>query len=246
MAGFDVEKTLKQHLASLDEDILSYLISAVSDMSADEKKSSQSLQEVICPFLIDAGFSDNEDDANAVCKSISVSFGGSGFKSTTVIEEDTSPMLLAAPVKISENSEFIKVKKNTYGGAVLATVGEGQLNDNNHNTSMDAKFIPTTQKQVRKMRRENEQLSKILKVEAAKRAAAEAEMLAARMTAIKASRALGKQSNVGVNIERFSIPHPSGTSDLLTDASLTLAPGRRYGLIGKNGSGECLPQGTLH
>ena len=26
----------------------------------------------------------------------------------------------------------------------------------------------------------------------------------------------GRQANTGVNIERFSIPHPSGTADLLT------------------------------
>ncbi len=148
-------------------------------------------------------------------------------------------LILAAPVKIIDNRDF-KTKKTTYGGAVLSGAGEGNLNDNNHNAAMNAKFIPTTQKQVRKMRRENEQTQKILKVEAAARAKAEEEMLSARMAAIKASRALGKQSTLGVNVERFSIPHPSGTSDLLTDASLTLAPGRRYGLIGKNGSGLSL------
>jgi ATP-binding cassette subfamily F protein 3 len=238
MSGFDVEKTLRTHLSTLDEDILGYLISVVGDMSLEEKRSSQSLQEVISPFLVDSGFVSSEEDANACCKTISVAFGGSGFKSTTAISDDYAPMLLAAPIKIIDNSDHLKVKKSSYGGAVLTGAGEGQMNDNNHNTSLEVKFIPTTQKQVRKMRRENEQLQKILKVEAAQRAEAEQEMLVARMSAIKASRAVGKQSSLGVNIDRFSIPHPSGTSDLLTDATLTLAPGRRYGLIGKNGSGK--------
>ncbi len=90
------------------------------------------------------------------------------------------------------------------------------------------------------MKKSNEQLQKLLRHETALRAAAEAELMAARMAAIKASRALGRQSNCGVNIERFSIPHPSGTSDLLTDAALKLSPGRRYGLIGRNGCGTLL------
>jgi ATP-binding cassette subfamily F protein 3 len=66
----------------------------------------------------------------------------------------------------------------------------------------------------------------------------DAEMAAARMAAIKANRAAGRQASTGVNIERFSIPHPSGSAELLTDASLTMAMGRRYGMIGKNGAGK--------
>ena len=41
------------------------------------------------------------------------------------------------------------------------------------------------------MRKESEQLQRILKAEAAVRAAAEAEIVAARLAAIKASRAIG-------------------------------------------------------
>lgn len=239
MADFDVEKVLRSQLNGLDDDILSYLISVVENMSIEEKRSFQSLNEVVGPFLTDSGFSSNDDEALTCCKQLSVAFGGSGFKSNVIVEDDDAPLLLSAPVKMIDNSD-LKNKKHTYGGVVLVGATEGELNDNNHNAAMDAKVIPTTQKQIRKMRRENEQVQKILKFEAMKRAEAEAEMQAARMAAIKASRALGKQSTLGVNIERFSIPHPSGTADLLTDASLSLVPGRRYGLIGRNGSGTTL------
>ena len=236
MSEFDVEGILRSQLTGLDDDILSYLVSVVDNMSIEEKRSFQSLNEVVGPFLIDSGFSTNDDEALARCKQLSVAFGGSGFKAATIVEDDEAPLLLAAPVKMIDNSD-LKNKKNTYGGVVLSTAVDGPANDNSHNTAMDAKVIPTTQKQIRKQRRENEQLQKILRLEAIKRAEAEAEMLAARMAAIKASRALGKQSTLGVNIEKFSIPHPSGSADLLTDASLSLVPGRRYGLVGRNGSG---------
>ena len=48
------------------------------------------------------------------------------------------------------------------------------------------------------------------------------------MAAIKASRSAGRQALTGVNLEGFSIPHPSGTGDLLSDATLVMTPGRRY------------------
>ena len=38
-------------------------------------------------------------------------------------------------------------------------------------------------------------------------------------------------------MDRFSLPHPSGSGELLSDVSLTLAGGHRYGLIGRNGAG---------
>lgn len=43
---------------------------------------------------------------------------------------------------------------------------------------------------------------------------------------------------MGVSLDRFSLMHPTGSGDLLTDASLVLTPGHRYGLIGKNGAGK--------
>lgn len=43
-----------------------------------------------------------------------------------------------------------------------------------------------------------------------------------------------------MNIDKFALPHPSGQGDLLSDASLVLSPGRRYGLVGKNGAGNII------
>jgi ATP-binding cassette subfamily F protein 3 len=88
-------------------------------------------------------------------------------------------------------------------------------------------------------------LQRALKQEAMARAAAEAEMASARMAAIRASRAAGRQALTGVNIDRFSLPHPAGSGDLLTDVSLVLSPGRRYGLIGRNGAGKSTLMRTL-
>ncbi len=238
MSSFDVAAILSHDLSSLDEDVREYLVSVVEGMSPDERKSSVSLNEAIGPFLVDGGAVESEDAAELLCKTISISFGGSGFKSAVIAEEETVS-LLSAPIKMIDRSGLNKTAKPTYGGTVISTFDEdGQLLEVNHNSSLDASAIATTQRQVRKNRKENERLNRILRAEELARFNAEAEMSAARMAAIKANRTAGRQAAMGVNIERFSIPHPSGTSDLLTDASLTLASNHRYGMVGKNGAGK--------
>ena len=119
-------------------------------------------------------------------------------------------------VRISDNAPDLKNQKKTYGGAVIAGADDGSYPMPSgalaSNSLMDVSAIPTTQKQLRKMRKESEVLQKILKAESLARATAAAEMAAARMAAIKASRSAGRQANTGVNIERLSLPHPSGES----------------------------------
>ena len=58
------------------------------------------------------------------------------------------------------------------------------------------------------------------------------------MAVVKAARAGGGGHKQGVNIEEFSLPHPCGRGELLSDAKLQLAVGRKYGLVGRNGAGK--------
>lgn len=246
MASIDVRNVLEKQFSGTfeDEGVLEYLVSVVEGMTLEEKRSSTVLFEVISPFLIDAGISADETAAEATCKSISVCFGGSGYKSSIsgsiVSDVEDAPQLLSAPIKIIDQSG-LKPVKQTYGGAVfadatcdIAMTGQSLAS----NAVLESSAIPTTQKQLRKQRKENEALNKILRAEAQQRAEAAAEMMAARMAAIRASRASGRQAFTGVSLERLCLPHPSGTGELLSDATLTLAPGRRYGLIGRNGAGK--------
>ena len=241
----DVRDVLLKQLAGAfeDEGVFEYLVGVLESMSLEERRSSTVLNEVVSPFLMDAGVAEDEASAEAVCKKLSVSFGGSGFKSSLgggggADAEDT-PQLLSSVVKISDLAG-LKPVKQTYGGAVFGDVGDGGVIGAplDTNSVFESAAIPTTQKAMRKMRKENERLDKILRLEAQQRAEAAAEMMAARMAAIRASRASGRQACTGLNIERLSLPHPSGTGELLSDASLVLAPGRRYGLWGRNGSGK--------
>jgi hypothetical protein len=240
MSAIKVDAVLTKALPNFDEELLSYMSTILEDWSLEDRRSVGMLKETLAPFIVDTGYAD-ETGAEALCRDISMQFGGSGYvkgSSSSGAGAEDAPLLLSAPIKIIDNAPILTNVKATYGGAVLADASDGTEVKLSSNHALDASSIPTTQKELRKMRKQNEALQKILKAETAMRAALAAEMAAARMAAIRASRTAGRQANMGVNIERLTLPHPSGTGDLLTDAPLTLAPGRRYGLVGKNGAGK--------
>lgn len=137
--------------------------------------------------------------------------------------------------------------KATYGGAIINELHDGSAEKPSsaitggpalHNASLDIKQVAGGARELRRQRKESERLVRVLQAEASAEEARRNEMALARMAAIRASRLAGRQAGLGVNIESFSLPHPSGTGDLLSDAALVLVPGRRYGLIGRNGAGK--------
>jgi len=248
-------------MEDVGEDILQYIATIVVEMSVDERRSSATLFASISPFIIDCCSSpdvDGEKVANSICKSIAISCGGSGYNKSSsaggsmmiagMIDDAADSMLLSAPIKIGERTGLNKQPKSTYGGAIITSNINDATSDmydmalgsteSNHNSSLDASSMPSTQKQLRRQRKDNEKLQKMLRIEEMARLQAEKEMSDARMAAIKANRVGGRQASTGVHLDRFNIPHPSGSSDLLTDASLVLSSHRRYGLIGKNGAGK--------
>lgn len=235
MSSFSIEDIMKENLKGLDEDLLQYITLVVEEMSVDERKSQKALNEVISPFLIDSGLLD-EDGSENCCKKIAVAFGGSGRNTALPVVDNEQPALLNKAVRIMDQAGLNLPKVATYGGVITS---EDDNKVSVSNISMDISTLPTTQKQLRKIRRENEQLQRILRLEAAAEAQRRNELLDARMNAIKVARTAGRsQTSVGVNIDGFSLPHPSGTGHILEDASLLLVAGRRYGLIGLNGAGK--------
>jgi ABC-type multidrug transport system fused ATPase/permease subunit len=213
-------------LQGLDDDILTYVTGVVEDMSPAERRTAQALINTVAPFLVDSEFCD-QAKAASLCQSLSVSFGGSGSlsaKLTSQQAEDDPPPLLAAPVRIAP----VTISAATVKPAVDID-GDGHSGES-ESTSM--------QRQFRKNKRQSDDIRKAMLAQQAAEEAFRQEMANARMAAIMASRTAGRQCNSGVSIDRFSLPHPSGTGDLLSDASLVLSSGRRCGLVGKNGAGK--------
>ena len=65
----------------------------------------------------------------------------------------------------------------------------------------------------------------------------EGELREARENAIHARNALGAFKGT-LETKEFTLPNPGGGQPLLEDASCTFVRGRRYGLIGRNGTGK--------
>lgn len=262
----DIAEIVQEKLTStgIDEDTLAYLVNIIEELSVNERKSSQTIYESIHPFLFDGGIVSDEKEIRSISKELSIAFGGSGLQSGVVASESTvdtnkTPQLLAAPIKMISTVENRKVHRSGYMDMTIYTTEEDEFatleNSKEENliiaangNFLDIKAVPVTQKQLRKQRKENEQLQKILRAEAEARLKAEQELAAARMAAIKASRKeavstnknnrSGAMNTNSVTLEHFSVPHPSGRGDLLSDTTLTLVSGRIYGLIGKNGVGK--------
>lgn len=211
-----VENVLAAHLQGLEEDIVSYLQSVLEDMSPSERKSPQQLFDAISMFLMDSGFSGSEDDAMQKCRDMAISFGGSG-SSAFVAEADNGnddlPILLSAPVKMKNDMDVLAPKVSLLdmqinldgdGENVFLAQQRSMPDDSaaskgtdrsNFIDPLDAKNIPMTQREVRRQRKANEQLHRLLRAEAMARAQAEAELAAARMAvSYQASRHQRKQS----------------------------------------------------
>lgn len=247
--SMSTQEIIEQILPNFNEDLLSYMISIFDEMSLVEKHNSSYIYEIISPFLLDTEYCTNDHDIEKICRQFVQAFGGSGYKSTSSTHgpagqkdidhnkgNDDTPQLLSAPIKIKEIAGLDQIKQ-TYGGVVLVDVNNPQ--EIVTNQELDIKDLPTTQRSKRKLKRENEQLARKLRIESALAAEQRQQMAAARMAAIKASRNSSKSKAVtGLHLENFSLPHPSGTGDLFSDISLYLNYGGRYGLIGRNGAGK--------
>ena len=149
-------------------------------------------------------------------------------------------------MRIIDNSQQTGLKLDdtaTYGKVIIVSKNNGTGSIVGSNSSYDSKAIPTTQREARKMRRTTEQLRALLEQEKAKRAAEQQVVIAERMKALQyqreqiAARAMSK-SQKGVDqafnrqgssiiLDRFSLAHPSGSGELLSNVSLTLASNRR-------------------
>jgi hypothetical protein len=224
-----VDAVVSQCLSGLEDDLRSYIQQVLEDMTPNERRVAAKIAEVVVPFLVDADFAD-EAAANSICQSMSVMFGGSGSLSTKSHaqpeEEEEAPRLLSAPVRIQSSAVAKSIEvHHSYGGNADAASASIDAEGGAGKGGLRGVALRTA-----------ERARRVDRAQAAAEEALRMEMAAARLAAIAASRKSGRQSAAGVSIDRFCLPHPSGTGELLSDAQLVLSPGRRYGLIGKNGT----------
>lgn len=75
-------------------------------------------------------------------------------------------------------------------------------------------------------------------VSAARTAELSEQVDVAREQAVLLRAEKGLNFNDAIKVGPFDLPHPAGGRPLLEDATFALTPGRRYGLVGRNGKGK--------
>lgn len=258
----NVEEVVRVNLPDdFDETCVEYIISVIESMELEERQDIETLEGIICPFLIESGFCD-EEESLVICRKIAVGFGSSGLKNMNKNDEiEAVPVLLEKSVRIIDNSEQtgLKLDNNaTYGKVIISQKDGTSIVGSNSN--YDSKSIPTTSKDMRKLKKTKEQMQIILEKEKAKRQLELDEVYKERMNAAllqrqrqqeaitkKKTKTKAKSNKVqtifnrkggNVVLDKFNITHPSGSGELLSDVSMTLVSGHRYGLIGRNGAGK--------
>ena len=101
----DVEEIVSRLFSGLDSDVVAYIISVLQDLDDSEKRQFLVVSDVVCPFLLDSSFVEDESAAEELCRKLVLEFGGSGYKTAEALSEgDVAPALLSAPIRMIDSS----------------------------------------------------------------------------------------------------------------------------------------------
>ena len=214
-----IEELVRETFSGLDEGILEYVVSMVEDM---DDHSAAELIEVLVPFLMSSEFVDTAEAGEELCRQLSQKIKPPAAAESEPIVKESADMsglrLLAAPVTIGD------VAKVDYSWAGAK------------------KFVNSEAESIGSA--VNSRLQKKGKKAAAKSQAVEEKKAAARQavvanTIVEAPKLREGTKGGGIkDVIVNSMTIAVGGKTLIHDAKLSLVWGRRYGLIGKNGTGK--------
>lgn len=217
----------------IDEDTLEYLFSSLSDGSFEDK---EEFLDFVTPLLMELFEGDDEDEARAQCtKAHDLLYGKGVEEGSTAKEEETTTRVIN--VKLGgtpgeeEESEFEKEVSRRLREKERDRLPDFSTNTNHRNQNEDKAQEKEQRKMRKKLEESEEEVRKLLR-----------ELDVARETAakrrIEGSSSGGNGSIGTIEVGPFNVPNPGGGQDLINDCVLTFVPGRRYALIGRNGTGK--------
>ena len=218
----------------IDEDTLEYLFTSLSDGSFEDK---EEFLDFVTPLLMELFEGDDEDEARAQCtKAHDLLYGKCVEEgSDTTKEEETTTRVIN--VKLGgtpgeeEESEFEKEVSRRLREKERDRLPDFSTNANHRNQNEDKAQEKEQRKMRKKLEESEEEVRKLLR-----------ELDVARETAakrrIEGSSSGGNGSIGTIEVGPFNVPNPGGGQDLINDCVLTFVPGRRYALIGRNGTGK--------
>jgi len=213
--------------SSGDQDVIDYVIGVLEDDSFEFGDDAMEAADVLGPLLVGGNFAEDENAAHELCRRLQSALkiesnggldmdgGSNGFRA-----------LEGGPVLMDEMNKIELHPDDAFNGKHLiqGVFREGDEED----------FSLMSDRDAMKIKRQQE------KLERAQRAAFESHRAAA--AAAMAGETIEVVRNAGGpavrDIHLQSICISNGGAELVSDVDLVLALGRRYGLIGRNGTGK--------
>eukprot|EP00927_Polykrikos_kofoidii_P003866 TRINITY_DN11555_c0_g1_i1.p1 TRINITY_DN11555_c0_g1~~TRINITY_DN11555_c0_g1_i1.p1 ORF type:complete len:744 (-),score=152.43 TRINITY_DN11555_c0_g1_i1:231-2267(-) len=151
------------------------------------------------------------------------------------LHDRLAPQKSAPAQKAKANTSQLLANAKPLGG-LLGLSGGYPENDDDTKASAKPKAAGKTEPSKTDVKAAKAQLKKD-EAAFAQSAELDAEVERAREKAVQLRSTKGA-FNGSIEIGPLTLPNPGGGLDLLEEASFTMTPGRRYGLIGRNGKGK--------
>jgi ATP-binding cassette subfamily F protein 3 len=240
----------RQLLPGLDADIFEYIVGILQDEDVDEDSA-----DTIANFLVSAEYQEEDEALDTAKKLLVQRLGGGAAPPAPPPKRKPLPKkTTTAPVVAKVAALSIQDPVPSPPAAAAAQVPvQGTIPDDDSTSSAEqaeqeqraAKAAAADKKAAAKQARASKKKAgrkKNAKLNLSEQAAAQAleietELHAARVAAVKARTKLGAYRGA-LEAASFTLPNPGGGQPLLEDAACTLVWGRRYGLIGRNGTGK--------
>ena len=231
---------LKTTWSSLDESVLEYVSELAAGMLEDEDTAVEDLAEIVHPLLADSGWEGSESESTALCAKILAqddagAGAGAAGGAAPGDEDDDGLVMLGEAVSMQSLIDKHSVSKEDHDrmwgiDKVHATINQQE------------DFVVPEKKRKQYLQREAEALG----AAAVRRFKAEQEaqealgdMSGAAVSDRGAQQTGAREgSGGGRDVLCPNVTINWGGKELLTNASLRLVHGRRYGLIGMNGVGK--------
>jgi len=205
----------------LDDTFLNYIV----EILADEPQLASDITELtdaIAPFLLDGSVVATEDESNTICKSIVQQMEASGM----VPASKKGLKVLSAPVNLSKMSMSERVSAVTdwmKPEERNSVVNKDTLSKNEERYQVRKELLKA--KEERKKERQSAAIQAL-------------NALRDKQNALMAFNRGAPSTAVGrdIKVENFSLAY--GKVELINNADITIVYGRKYGLIGRNGTGK--------
>ena len=249
-----VTNACQKHLPGLDDDILDYIAGLLQDQSEEilsgDDDDREETVETIAQFLVSADYNDTEEAAKSTVLALLQELTSSNEESNAKTSTTTTAKM-KVPVRMDAALDKLTLQDQEEKERTERTKQNKMINmmaeDENAISAKQARLLARKKKggstaksqstNSNNKARTNPKKLSAFEQATAERLEVEQELHQARVESILSRRRLGAYKG-SLDATAFTLPNPGGGQPLLEDAACTLVWGRRYGLIGRNGTGK--------